>query len=67
MDNCKTKTITKEAAVDPVPIFEILRSFPVAELPYVKWIIPVDSEIFKKEIDQIAEDILNGNHNTLGV
>jgi len=57
---------TKEAAVDPVLLFEILKSFPEAELAYVKWITPVDSGVFKKELDQIAEDILHGRHNTLG-
>ncbi len=57
----------KEAAVDPVLLFEILKSFPEAELAYVKWITPVDSEIFKKELGQIAEDILHGSHNTLAV
>ena len=58
---------TKEAAIDPVILFEILKSFPEAELAYVKWITPVDSKVFKKELDQIAEDILHGRHNTLGV
>jgi hypothetical protein len=58
---------TKEAAVDPVLLFEILKSFPEAELAYVKWSTHVDSGIFKKELDQIAEDILHGRHNTLGV
>ena len=56
---------TKEAAVDPVTLFEILKSFPETELAYVKWIIPVDSGAFKKDLDEIAEDILHGNQNTL--
>ena len=58
---------TKEAAIDPVLLFEILKSFPESELSYVKWITPVDSGVFKIELDQIAEDILHGRHNTLGV
>ncbi len=58
---------TKEGAVDPVIIFEILKSFPEAELSYVKWTTPVDYGVFKKELDLIAEDILHGNHNTLAV
>jgi uncharacterized protein YutD len=58
---------TKEAAVDPVLIYEILKSFPEAELSYVKWAIPVDSGIFKKDLDLIAVDILHGRYNSLAV
>lgn len=58
---------TKEASVDPVVLYDILRSFPEEELTSIKWITPVDFGIFKKELDQIAKDILLGSHNTLAV
>ncbi len=54
---------TKEAGIDPVALFNILKSFPADMLPEIKWIIPVAPEIFKKELNRIAEDILYGNQN----
>jgi len=58
---------TKEAAADPVIIFQILKSFPIDELSSIRWTTPVDFRVFKKDLDQIANDILNGNHNTLAI
>ncbi len=58
---------TKEAGIDPVVLFNILRSFPENMLSEIKWITPVQPEIFKKEVNQIADDILRGNDNTLTV
>ncbi|MDM8536276.1 nucleotidyl transferase AbiEii/AbiGii toxin family protein [Desulfobacterales bacterium HSG17] len=56
---------TKEAGIDPIVLFNILRSFPENMLSEIKWITPVQPEIFKKELNQIADDILQGNDNTL--
>ncbi len=56
---------TKEAGTDPIVIFNILKSFPTDALSAVKWAIPVDFGMFKKDTDQIAEDILRGNRNSL--
>lgn len=56
---------TKEAGMDPIAIFNILKSFPEGAFSTVKWTIPVDFEVFKKDIDQIAGDILRGSRNTL--
>jgi hypothetical protein len=58
---------TKEAAADIVIIFEILKSFPIDELSSIRWTTPADFGVFKKELDQIANDILHGNHNTLAI
>jgi len=58
---------TKEAAADPVVIFQILKSFPIDELSSIRWTNPLDFRVFGKELDQIANDILNGNHNTLAI
>lgn len=56
---------TKEAGTDPIVFFNILKSFPEDLLPTIKWIIPADTEIFKRELDQIAKDILEGTENCL--
>lgn len=56
---------TKEAGIDPVVLFDLLRSFPEDALSTIKWAIPVEPEIFKRELDQIAGDILRGSDNTL--
>ncbi len=56
---------TKEAACDPVVIFDILQSFPLDELSEVKWINPVDPVSLKKDMDIIAKDIFQGNFNSL--
>ncbi|WP_207690992.1 nucleotidyl transferase AbiEii/AbiGii toxin family protein [Desulfonema limicola] len=56
---------TKEAAVDPVVIFHILKSFPEHLLEDIKWVIPVDCKLFKQELSQAADDILRGNDNSL--
>ena len=58
---------TKEAGIDPVVLFEILKSFPTDALSTIKWVTPVDSEIFTKDLHQIADDIFQGNHNSLVV
>lgn len=56
---------SKEAGVDPVAIYEILSSFPLDKLSIINWIEKPETEIFKKEIMQIAEDILHGRENSL--
>lgn len=53
---------SKEAGVDPVAVYEILSSFPLSYLGLIKWVKAPDEEIFKKEIMQIAEDILYGKN-----
>ncbi|OGU72854.1 MAG: hypothetical protein A2V93_01785 [Ignavibacteria bacterium RBG_16_34_14] len=55
----------KEAGVDPVAIYEILSSFPINNLYLIKWIKKPNPEIFKKEVLQIAEDIMYGRDNSL--
>ena len=59
------KLKTKRQEVDPISIYEILSSFPIDKLDLVKWIKKPEAEIFKKEIVQIAEDIMYGKVNSL--
>jgi hypothetical protein len=56
---------TKEAAVDPVVIYNIFKSFPDNLVEVVKWAMPLDAGKFKNELGQIADDILKGNQNSL--
>ena len=56
---------TKEAGVDPVVIFEILKSFPSDVLSSVKWDMKVDEKSFISDLSTIADDIFKGNENTL--
>ncbi len=56
---------TKEAGVDPVVIFEILKSFPSNVLSSVKWDMKVDEKSFISDLSTIADDIFKGNENTL--
>lgn len=55
----------KELGVEPVALYQILTSFPTKELSVIKWVKPVDTEIFKQELHQIAHDIFHGTENTL--
>ncbi|MDM8548967.1 nucleotidyl transferase AbiEii/AbiGii toxin family protein [Desulfobacterales bacterium HSG2] len=59
------ETKTKEAGTDPIVFFNILKSFPEDLLLTIKWVSPIDIETFKKELGQIAEDILGGTDNRL--
>ena len=56
---------TKEAGIDPVAIFEILKSFPSDVLPSIKWDMKVDEKSFISDLSTIADDIFKGNENTL--
>ena len=56
---------TKEAGIDPIVLYEILKSFPEDALKTVKWSMSVMLEPFKRELDIIADDILHGRNNTL--
>lgn len=55
----------KDASVDPVTIYEILISFPLDKLDFIKWVEEVYIEIFNKELKIIADDIFNGRKNSL--
>jgi predicted nucleotidyltransferase component of viral defense system len=55
----------KEASVDPLEIINLFRDFPFDSLDKIKWVSPIDNNQVKKEFHIIAEDILNGNDNSL--
>ena len=56
---------SKEAGANPEIIYDMLRSFPLEYLSAIKWIIPCDVDIFRHEIQTIANDILYGRDNSL--
>jgi hypothetical protein len=56
---------TKETGVDPIAVYEILRSFPAETLSTIKWCALVDEALFVKDISVIAENILHGADNEL--
>jgi len=56
---------TKEVGVDPIAIFEILKSFPSDVLSSIKWNIQVDEKAFISDLSIIADDIFYGNENSL--
>ena len=56
---------TKEGGIDPVVLFEILKSFPIDALTTIKWVIPVNHDDFIRDLHHIAEDIFRGRQNTL--
>ena len=55
----------KEAAVDPVEIFNLFKSFPFENLNAIKWAQKLDYSKIGKEFDVIAREILNGSDNSL--
>jgi len=56
---------SKEAGVEPDVIFNILKSFPAAQLKLIKWIGMPDYLKIENDLQIIAEDILYGNENSL--
>ena len=54
---------SKEVGVDPVPICQILKTFPQNYFQTVKWIVAPDPEEFTSDLDTIADDILSGRLN----
>jgi len=56
---------TKECAVDPIAVFEILKSFPANVLSSIKWNTQVDEKTFVSDLGTIADDIFYGRENNL--
>lgn len=56
---------SKDLAVDPLSIYEILYTFPIEKLELIKWIKKPDYEILSNDIKIIAEDIFYGRQNSL--
>lgn len=57
----------KEAAVDPVEIFELFKSFPFQHLNLIKWKSDFKTEMIKNDFDIISNDIFYGRENSLSI
>ena len=57
----------KEAAVDPVEIFELFKSFPFENLDLIKWKSGFNIDSLKKDFSIIANDIFYGKENSLAL
>lgn len=55
----------KELGVEPDEVSEIIKGIPEAAFNSIKWITPIEFQSFKKDVDQIAKDMLNLSANTL--
>ncbi|MFP4037444.1 MAG: hypothetical protein ACLFUE_07975, partial [Desulfobacteraceae bacterium] len=57
---------SKEAGLDPVVLYDLLKSFPKEELSAIKWIEPKpNDELFFADLGLMAEDIFSGRVNSL--
>ncbi|MBL7178221.1 MAG: nucleotidyl transferase AbiEii/AbiGii toxin family protein [Desulfobacteraceae bacterium] len=58
---------SKEAGLDPVVLYDLLKSFPKEELSNIKWIDPrPDEEIILGDLSVMADEIFEGHENSLG-
>jgi predicted nucleotidyltransferase component of viral defense system len=48
---------TKEAGLDPVVLYDLIRSFPPEMLPTIRWAVEVNTEAFLKDLHRLAEDL----------
>ena len=48
---------TKEAGLDSVVLYDLLRSFPREMLPTTRWAVEVDPNAFLKDLHRLAEDL----------
>ena len=57
---------SKEAGLDPVVLYDLLKSFPKEELSTIKWIDPrPDEEIILGDLSVMADEIFEGQENSL--
>ena len=51
--------------IDLTTIAEVINGMPESELNTIKWTNPIDWNIFRKDIEQMCQDILSGGQNML--
>ncbi|SPD73148.1 conserved hypothetical protein [uncultured Desulfobacterium sp.] len=47
----------KEAGLDPVLLYDLIRSFPLDTLSTIRWAVEVDPHVFLKDLHSLAEDM----------
>lgn len=55
----------KDAGLDPIMLYELMRSIPPESLDLIKWSSQIDSTHLLHDIHTIAEDLILGRDNTL--
>ena len=55
----------KEGGIDPISVYEIIKSFPVDALYLIKWSAQINRNDFINDLQIIADDILKGTDNSL--
>ncbi len=59
---------SKEVGLDPVVLYDLLKSFPKQALSSIKWIIPRTNDVlFAETLNVIAHEMFEGLDNTLCV
>ena len=56
---------SKEVGVEPETLFDILKSFPIKDIDFIKWIQKPDKEKMKSDLGIISDDILFARENSL--
>ncbi len=56
---------SKEVGADSEVIYDILKSFPIQSIDTIKWIKKPEKDIFQRDLETIADDILYGRENSL--
>lgn len=59
-----TEARTKEAGLDPVTLYDLLRSFPRELVPTIRWAFEVDPDAFLEDLHRLAEDLFYMRDNT---
>jgi predicted nucleotidyltransferase component of viral defense system len=59
---------SKEAGIDPVALYDLLKSFPSEQLSNIKWTETRPEEtVFMTELNAMAEDLFEGRENSLTI
>ncbi len=56
---------TKEAGLDPIVIYDLMRSFPRKLIASIRWASEVDESAFLADLHRMADDLLYMRHNSL--
>lgn len=56
---------SKEVGVEPETLYDILKSFPIKDIDFIKWIQKPDKEKMKSDLGIISDDILFARENSL--
>lgn len=55
---------TKEAGLDPVVLYDLMRSFPREMLSTIRWAVEIDPDAFLNDLHRLAEDLFFMRNNS---